>query len=92
MSGPAYTADPPAARRIVELDGLIALFHLPSGITHIVAPPAPQILDALARGPATAATLLRRLKRGFDLGEGDTDEALAARLDELERAGLVRRA
>jgi PqqD family protein of HPr-rel-A system len=77
---------------MVELDGLTALYHLPSGITHILAPPAPQILDALATGPATAATLLRRLKKNFDLGEGKASEALSARLEELERVGLVRRA
>ncbi|MEA3043252.1 MAG: hypothetical protein QOJ53_539 [Sphingomonadales bacterium] len=89
MAGPVYIADPESAVRSVELDGLTALFHEPSGMTHIVAPPAPQILDALREGPANAAELLRRLRARFDF-EGE--EAIHARLDELETAGLVRRA
>jgi PqqD family protein of HPr-rel-A system len=89
MAGPVYIADPESAVRSVELDGLTALFHAPSGMTHIVAPPAPQILDALREGPADAAELLRRLRARFDF-EGE--EAIHARLDELEAAGLVRRA
>lgn len=89
MAGPVYIADPESAVRSVELDGLTALFHAPSGMTHIVAPPAPQILDALREGPADAAELLRRLRARFDF---DGEEAIHARLDELETAGLVRRA
>ena len=89
MAGPLYIADAESAVRSVELDGLTALFHAPSGMTHIVAPPAPQILDALREGPADAAELLRRLRARFDF-EGE--EAIHARLDELEAAGLVRRA
>jgi PqqD family protein of HPr-rel-A system len=88
MGAPAYIADPPGKLRVVELDGLAVLFHEPSGATHIVAPPAPEILAALQEGPADAAELLRRLSRVFEV-EGDT---LQARLDELEEAGLVRRA
>jgi PqqD family protein of HPr-rel-A system len=89
MAGPTYIADPESAFRGVELDGLTALFHEPSGMTHIVAPPAPQILEALREGPADVAELLRRLRARFDF-EGE--EAIHARLDELEAAGLVRRA
>ena len=90
MAGPAYIADPETLIRTVELDGLTALFHVPSGMTHIIAPPAPQIMDALRAGPADAAELGRRLARNFDI-EGGTD-AMAARLAELEAAGLVRQA
>jgi PqqD family protein of HPr-rel-A system len=90
MAGPVYIADPPALIRKVELDGLTALFHLPSGMTHIVAPPAPQILEALGAGPADAEELARRLDESFEIEGGE--EAMAARLAELEAAGLVRRA
>jgi len=89
MAGPTYIADPEGTVLGVELDGLTALFHAPSGMTHIVAPPAPQILDALREGPADAAELLRRLRVHFEFGD---DEVIHARLDELETAGLVRRA
>ncbi len=88
MAAIRYIADAQEAVTVVELDGLSALFHAPSGITHIVAPPAPEILAALREGPADAAELLRRLRRHYEI-EGD---ALEARLEELAQAGLVRRA
>lgn len=88
MAAPLYAADPKESLRAVTLDGLSLLFHVPSGTTHIVAPPAPEILAALQRGPADVAELLHRLRAEFEV-EGD---ALQARLDELEEAGLVRRA
>ena len=89
MAGPLYIADPAGLFRRVALDGLTAFFHIPSGMTHILAPPAPQILDALADNPADIAEILARMAWAFDL-EGDAG-ALQARLDELEAAGLVRR-
>ena len=89
MAGPSYIADDESQIRKVELDGLTALFHVPSGMTHIVAPPAPQILEALAGRPADLKELVRRLSRNFDVD--GAEGALAARLDELEAAGLVRR-
>ncbi len=90
MAGLRYIADPERLVRRIELDGLTALFHIPSGMTHIVAPPAPQILDALAAGPADAAELAERLSASFDIEGGG--ESMAARLAELEAAGLVSRA
>jgi PqqD family protein of HPr-rel-A system len=89
MAGPCYIADPASAVTKVALDGLCVLFHAPSGMTHIVAAPAPEILKALREGPADAPELLRRLRARFEF---DGDEAIHARLDELEAAGLVRRA
>ena len=86
MAGPVYTADPPEMLRRVELDGLTALFHEPSGMTHIVAPPAPQILDALGQGPADADELLARIEQAFEI---DAPDGLGPRLAELEAAGLV---
>lgn len=92
MAGPLYIADAQGAVSSVALDGLHVLFHAPSGMTHIVAPPAPEILAALGEGPADVGELLRRLQARYDF-EGDAaQEAIAARLSELEAAGLVRRA
>ena len=92
MAAPRYRADPPDQLRKVELDGLTALFHVPSGTTHILAAPAPQILDALARGPATAATIMARMKKKFTVQAGPgAGLALESRLRELEAAGLVAR-
>lgn len=91
MSDVVYRADPPDARRLVTLDdGVTLVFHRPSGLTHVLAPPAPQLLEALAEGDSGIAELLERLRRTHDLGDEDTLEvALEARLAELETAGLV---
>jgi PqqD family protein of HPr-rel-A system len=92
MAGPLYIADNESAVLTVALDGLSVLFHAPSGMTHIVAPPAPEILAALQAGPADAPELLRRLRARYDFEGDEAEDALHARLDELEAAGLVRRA
>jgi PqqD family protein of HPr-rel-A system len=82
-----WRADPPAERLAVQLDDLTAIFHRPSASTHLVAAPVPEILAALASGPAEPAALLVRLG-GDHLVEGDI-AALEARLAEMEAAGLV---
>jgi len=92
MAGARYIADPESAVAQVALDGLSVLFHAPSGTTHILAAPAPEILGVLRDGPADAAELLRRLRARFELDGEAGEEAIRARLDELETAGLVRRA
>ena len=90
MAGPVYIADEEGAVRAVPLDGLVALFHAPSGMTHIVAPPAPQILEALREGPGDARAILARIGELYEIEDGG--DAIEARLAELEAAGLVRRA
>jgi len=92
MAAPRYIADPEGALACVALDGLSVLFHAPSGMTHIVAPPAPEILAALREGPADVAELLARLQAHYDFEDEIGNDVVAARLDELEQAGLVRRA
>ncbi len=82
-----FLAADPATLRVVALDELTLVYHRASGITHVLAPPAPEILAALA-APRTLDDLLARLSVDFDLLDGGR-EALAARLDELIAAGLV---
>jgi PqqD family protein of HPr-rel-A system len=89
MASPRFAADPPALRRLLALDGLDAVLHLRSGLTHILAPPAPQILEALEEGPADADEILRRIGELFDLEAEDAPAAIGSRLAELEAAGLV---
>ena len=89
MAGPRYIADPEGCFRKVELEGLTAIFHIPSGMTHILAPPAPQIIEALSGAAADADELARRLNERFEIEGGD--DAMTARLTELEAAGLVSR-
>jgi PqqD family protein of HPr-rel-A system len=83
-----YAADPPAARVTVVLDEMVAIFHRPSGTTHLLAPPAPELLDALAEGPTDAAGLLARLSARFEL-VGSASDAIEARMAELVLAGLA---
>jgi PqqD family protein of HPr-rel-A system len=92
VAGPRYIADSEDSVRLIELDGLSVLFHEPSGMTHIVAAPAPQILDMLRAGPADAAELLRRLQAHYEFEGHEAADSINARLEELEAAGLVRRA
>lgn len=91
MPGPRYAADRAGAVRALPLDGLTAFYHRPSGQTHLVAPPAPEILDALAEGPADPDELLARIAARWEVG-ADAGAAIRVRLAELEQAGLVRRA
>ena len=92
MAGPRYIADPDPLAGAVALDGLTAVFHPRSGTTHILAPPAPQILEALAAREGDAAEILARISERFDLEAENAEAAIAARLAELEAAGLVWRA
>ena len=92
MTGSRYIADPPDAMRAVELDGLTALYHRPSGLTHILAAPAPQIIAALAGRAGDAGEILARISAEFEPEADDAPAAIASRLAELEAAGLVRKA
>ena len=89
MAASLYAADPPESFRAVEAEGLTLLYHRSSGLTHILAPPAPQILAALAAGPADAAGIVGRMGERFQVEADDPSAAIAARLAELEAAGLV---
>jgi PqqD family protein of HPr-rel-A system len=91
MGPPTYIADTDGLKQ-VELEGLGVLFHPRSGMTHILAPPSPQILDVLRQGPADAQEVTARLRGRFDFPEAGGAAAVEARLAELEASGLVRRA
>jgi PqqD family protein of HPr-rel-A system len=90
MSGPVYATDPLSGFRFTPLDSLTALYHRRAAVTHLVAEPVPEIIEALAEGPADAETLLAKLSARFGV-EGDLAE-LQERLAELEPLGLVFRA
>lgn len=83
-----YRAPPPCALLVEPLDTFTAMFHRPSGITHLLVPPAPQILAALGPDGLSLDALLDRLEREYELADADS-AALLARLDELIAAGLV---
>jgi PqqD family protein of HPr-rel-A system len=83
-----YRADPVDDRCTVAADGVTFIYHRPSGMTHIVAPPMPEIVAALSIRPANAAELLHRLPADWELGSEDIP-ILQARLEELFAIGLV---
>lgn len=90
MDDPLFAADPRNLLKIVVLDTLTALYHRPSGQTHIVSEPLPEILAALGADPMTADALFSKLFE--DVGPmTEGQEALDARLAELEAIGLVSR-
>lgn len=83
-----FRAAPAAALLVRPLDAFTAVFHRPSGQTHLLAEPAPDILDTLGERALTLNELMTALAARFDL---DGAEGLAERLDELVAAGLVER-
>ncbi len=85
-----YRAASPDGLIVAPVDLLTAIYHRASGQTHLMASPAPEILDALGRGPLDADALLARLRADYDLVDADP-VALVARLDELVATGLVDR-
>ena len=98
MSERAYAALPGHALKRVRLGGLEAIYHAPSGITHLLTEPVPELLDALdAVGAGTFVTaerLVAQIARRFDLLGDDPQErpetVLGERLAELAALGLVR--
>lgn len=76
-----------------DLDSMTLLFHRPSGITHMLADPAPAILAVMEDLPLTAAEIASRLIAEFDVEtETDAEQIVIARLEELSGLGLVTRA
>ncbi|MGQ3176810.1 MAG: HPr-rel-A system PqqD family peptide chaperone [Blastomonas fulva] len=97
MALPRFSALPASALKRVPLGGLEAIYHVPSGITHLLAEPVPDLLDALAQLPpgesVTPAQVLALVAERFDIvGDepGEAPEAVVAeRLAELGALGLV---
>ena len=90
--GTLYRAEPSEQTIRESLGAIDVLYHRRSGATHLVAAPVPQIMAALADGPADLDGLIARLSAQFELEDGeDTRQALADRLDELAGLGLVHR-
>jgi PqqD family protein of HPr-rel-A system len=85
-----FAADPRSEIIATPLDGLTALYHRRSGITHVVSEPVPQILDILAENPLSRGQLFDALVAQFEVpNTQETRDALTSRLDELKEVGLV---
>lgn len=88
MAEPLFRMARAEALRIVHLDSFVAVFHRSSGLTHLLAAPAPEIMATLGEAGLTRVALAEKLVADFDLEDLD-DAALAERLDELVACGLV---
>ena len=90
MDEGVYRGPPAGGLLVAPLDAFTAVYHRASGITHLLTEPAPQLLAALGEGGLSLDALLDRLGQDYDLTDG-TRDALAARLEELIKSGLVER-
>jgi len=85
-----YRAAPRATLLIEPLDTLTAVYHRASGQTHLLAAPAPELIEVLDQNILTLEEIMAALAARFELGGADP-QALAARLDELVAVALVER-
>ena len=91
MSKPIYRTDYPGDCRSHVVDGMTLAFHRPSGTTHFLDSPVPEMLALLANKSDDASGLTRRLCAQLSVAEdAEAIEVVEARLAELLAAGLVR--
>ncbi|WP_373474285.1 HPr-rel-A system PqqD family peptide chaperone [Sphingorhabdus lacus] len=86
-----YKAEPADQILVTPLDSLTLVYQRRSGITHIVAEPAPEILAAMGADALTADEVAQRLAAQFDFDSAQAADIIAARLNELADLGLVER-
>ena len=89
---PTYRAAPREDLIWHDLDSMTLLYHRPSGITHMLADPAPAIIDIMDGTALAVSEIATRLSAMFDIEAGvATEDIILARLDELAALGLVTR-
>lgn len=77
---------------IRSLDAMTLIYHRPSGITHMVVEPIPQILEVMDGQDMAAETVAEKLLQRFDLGEAqDALPIITDRLEEMASLGLVQK-
>lgn len=85
-----YRTDYPDQHRIHAIDGLQIVFHRPSGSTHFLDSPLPEMLSLLAERPMPSDELCRRLCAKLDLPcDEEALQVVEARLAELVASGLA---
>ena len=89
--GTKFRAEPADQILVTPLDSLTLVYQRRSGITHIVAEPAPEILAVMGTDALTADEVAQRLATQFDFDGTHAADILAARLNELADLGLVER-
>lgn len=100
VSSPLYVLDPPNLWRRETLDEMQVLYHRPSGQTHVLIEPVPQIIDCLENAPQTAEQVMAALTLHYQLEPEEDDPQtieesdlarLTARLEEMVMLGFVLR-
>jgi len=87
-----YQAANPDDLILHGLDAMTAIYHRPSGLTHVVADPVPAILDVMGGEKMSASRVAQPLSEQYELEPGaDVDNVVLARLDELCSLGLIER-
>ncbi|WP_373476979.1 HPr-rel-A system PqqD family peptide chaperone [Sphingorhabdus sp.] len=86
-----YKAEPADQILVAPLDSLTLVYQRRSGITHIVAEPAPEILAIMCADAMTADEIAQRLAAQFDFDSTQAMDIITARLNELADLGLVER-
>jgi len=86
-----FRAEPADQILVTPLDSLTLVYQRRSGITHIVAEPAPEILAVMGTDALTVDEVAQRLAMQFDFDGTQAADVLAARLNELADIGLVER-
>ena len=86
-----FRAEPADQILVTPLDSLTLVYQRRSGITHIVAEPAPEILAVMGTDALTVDEVAQRLATQFDFDGTHAADILAARLNELADLGLVER-
>ena len=90
MTAALYRTDFPHQCRTHVIDGSVLVFHRPSGATHFLTSPAPEILALLADTPMDAAELSRKLCERLDVPLDDEARTVVEiRIAELIGTGLV---
>lgn len=90
MTTPIYHSYFPQHCRTHPIDGMTLVFHRPSGTTHFLDSPVPEMLELLSAEPMDAARLTTALCARLDLTEdAEARTVVATRLIELAAIGLV---
>lgn len=91
MTNPTYRTDFPQDCRTHPIDGMTLVFHRPSGATHFLDSPLPEMLALLAAEPMEARRLTATLCSTLGVTEDDEARAVVdARLADLAAIGLVK--
>jgi PqqD family protein of HPr-rel-A system len=90
MSSCLYRAEPADSCRIMNVEAMALLYHRPSGVTHLLASPLPEMLALLREVPCDANILTERLCHRLAIPcDEEARTVVTERLVELAAIGLV---